>query len=186
MPIFSYLRYILVAIILILFLIFLIYYRFNSFPVWGRKKKLNKILLDYKDIRKNHKNRIDELLQKIEKLYRKNGAVDYTALEDAFMSMKEENSDIIPQINLIVRCIENSNKYRLVPPSIAKNFQEIENYLGVSPEKAQQSLSGLYVQSVSFFSDIRKKQKVGVIISVTIGIIGSITTIIDVVLKFLE
>jgi hypothetical protein len=171
---------VLLALLAMWYLYFLIFSRPKSSPAWGRKKKVVAILRRYDGIRRNHNQRIAEMLGEIELLFYSDTVVDYRKMLYSLLKIKNAQSqiginktDIVSQIEILCDEIQSNHKYMNVAFGSAQLFQKIEDALDKSSlPDVREYLPLLYTQSSAVEDGLKRKGKKEFWIGTVLGILS--------------
>lgn len=172
--------YIALALLAIWYLYYLLSIRTKRSFVWGRKKKIAKILTKYPGIRRNHRQKLAEMSTEVGRLFYYGTTVDYRKILDFLTKMRsnpsfcnESDKSIDLQIDILCEYIKENNKYINVTFESAQLFEKIENALNKSDMvEAKKFLDLLYIQSGFLEDGLRRKGKKEFWIGTALGILG--------------
>lgn len=176
MGFFQIFRYFLIFVFIVGFLSYLYFSHTGSFPTWGRKKKLLKILQENKTIRPNHKIKIAKAIMDLEPLYKKNGSIEYKALLQDLYIIKEKNAKLESVINTLIQRVSEINKYIGIPQKIANEFEQLEKAILTGNKTETEKVMGRLVAKLS---ESQQKNKRKNFVSNFFGILGGVVTVVE-------
>lgn len=183
--------YVMLALLAIWYLYYLLSPQARSSPVWGRKKKTLKILLSYSGIRRNHTQKISEMLIEVEHLFHNGSSVDYRKMRDTLIKIKNNqthknktNLNVAPQIEIIFEIIRANHKYINVASESAYLFQKLEDSLDASSiAETKKCLELLYRQSSVVEDSLRKRGKREFIVGTALGFFGLLLSVLQLIIQ---